>query len=250
MVYVEAITFDLWQTLIIDNRELGRARTQKRLEDTSSCLNNAGYDFTSEHLLEAYRNCYRTCKALHNQEKDFTFDEQIRIFIDSIEPDLSNKLEGHVIDRITHYYGEAFFDFPAPMASGALETLKKVQDKGYKIGLISNTGMTPGVLFRRYFQDKQILEFFQSLIFSDEVRLTKPSKQIFDITLRELETDPAKAVLVGDHIRNDVLGANLAGMQSILLGKADGQERLAEPHTQISMLEELPEILSKVYPLG
>ena len=60
MVYVEAITFDLWQILIIDNRELGRARTHKRLEDTSSCLNSAGYDFTADHLLEAYRNCYRT----------------------------------------------------------------------------------------------------------------------------------------------------------------------------------------------
>jgi len=54
---------------------------------------------------------------------------------------------------------------------------------------------------------------------------------------------------LGDHIRNDILGANLAGMQSILLGEAYGQEKIAVPHLQISSLEELPEVLSRVYPL-
>ena len=249
MEYIQAVTFDLWQTLIIDTRDLGRARTHTRLEGTKDSLNKVGYNFTIDHLLEAYRACYRTCKAIHSQEKDFTFDEQVRIFVDSIENDLHSKLDTHTIDRITYYYGEAFFDFPAPVAPGAIETLKKIQDRGYKIGLISNTGMTPGVLFRRYFQDNEMLEFFQALVFSDEVRLTKPSKEIFDITLAKLKTEPSKAVHLGDHIRNDILGANLAGMQSILLGGAHGQERIANPHLQISSLEELPEVLSRVYPL-
>ena len=35
---IQGITFDLWQTLIIDNRELGRSRAQRRIEETINSL--------------------------------------------------------------------------------------------------------------------------------------------------------------------------------------------------------------------
>ena len=50
MSNVEAIIFDLWQTLIFDNRELGRDRTRLRIEGASRVLSRAGYNFTYEHL--------------------------------------------------------------------------------------------------------------------------------------------------------------------------------------------------------
>ena len=38
MSKITAVTFDLWQTLLLDNRELGRARAQVRLEGTQEAL--------------------------------------------------------------------------------------------------------------------------------------------------------------------------------------------------------------------
>ncbi|MDP6493868.1 MAG: HAD family hydrolase [Dehalococcoidia bacterium] len=245
MSNIEAITFDLWQTLIMDNRELGRARTRRRLEGALEALTDAGYDFSYEQLQEAYRSCFRICRAMHQEEKDYTFDEQVNIFIDSINEDLSHRLNSQVVDLINYWYAEAFFEFPPVVASGAYEVVKEVREMGYRVGIISNTGMTPGRLFRRYLAQHDLLDFFHVLTFSDEVRLCKPSTEIFHMTLQELGTMPDKAVHLGDHIQNDVFGANRAGMRSVLLGTAEGQEKVAGPHVQILSLGELPHALEK-----
>ncbi|MFH1560554.1 MAG: HAD family hydrolase [Chloroflexota bacterium] len=245
MSTIETVTFDLWQTLILDHRELGRARTRRRLEGTLEALTGAGYDFSLEHLQTAYRNCSRTCRAMHAQEKDVTFEEQVNIFIDYIDENLSQRLNRQVADRISYWYAEAFFDFPPPVAPEAHGVLEELRKTGYRLGMISNTGMTPGRLFRRYLAQHDLLDFFQVLTFSDEVRLAKPSTEMFYRTLRSLGTPPGKALHVGDHIANDILGAKRAGMRTVLLGTAEGQEKVADPHLQIMSLDELPQALEK-----
>ncbi|MBF8266796.1 MAG: putative haloacid dehalogenase [Dehalococcoidia bacterium] len=243
MTAIDTITFDLWQTLIIDERELGRARTRRRLEGAQEALNDAGYAFSFEQLQAAYRTCFRTCRAIHAQEKDVTFDEQVNIFIDNIDENLSQRLEGPVAERISHAYAEAFFDFPPPVAPEAHGVLEELRGRGYRLGIISNTGQTPGRLFRRYLAQLGVLDFFQVLTFSDEVRLCKPSPEMFHMTLSALGTSPERAIHVGDHIQNDILGGNRAGMRTVLLGAAEGQERVADPHLQIMSLDELPQAL-------
>ena len=243
MSAIEAVTFDLWQTLIIDERELGRARTRRRLEGALEALTGAGYGFSFEQLQTAYRACFRTCRAIHAEEKDVTFDEQVTIFIDSIEENLYQRLDSQVVDSISYWYAEAFFDFPPPVAPEAYGVLEELRRRGYRLGMISNTGMTPGRLFRRYLAQHDLLDFFQTLTFSDEVRLAKPSMEMFHMTLEALGTSPEKAVHLGDHIQNDVLGANRAGMKSVLLGAAEGQVKVATPHLQIESLKELPQAL-------
>ena len=63
------------------------------------------------------------------------------------------------------------------------------------------------------------------------------------MTLEALGTTPDKAVHLGDHIQNDILGGNRAGMRTVLLGTAEGQEKVADPHLQILGLEELPRLM-------
>jgi putative hydrolase of the HAD superfamily len=118
---------------------------------------------------------------------------------------------------------------------------------GYRVALISNTGMTPGRLFRRYLAQQGILDFFHVLTFSDEVKLCKPSTEMFHMTLQELGTTPDKTVHLGDHIQNDVLGANRAGMTSVLLGTAEGQEKVADPYLQVLTLGEFPKALETLF---
>ena len=243
MAAIDTITFDLWQTLIIDNRELGRARTQRRLDGALEALTDAGYEFDMDHLREAYRSCFRACRVIHQAEKDVTFDEQVNMFIDFIDQDLSRRLDGAVVERISYWYAESFFDFPPqvdPEARGALEELS---GRGYRLGMISNTGMTPGRLFRRYLADHGLLDFFQALTFSDEVKLCKPSVEMFHMTLDALGTSPDRAVHLGDHIANDIHGGNRADMWTALLGAAEGQEKIATPHLAVGSLGEFPQTL-------
>jgi len=86
---------------------------------------------------------------------------------------------------------------------------------GLRIGLISNTGMTPGVTFRSYLEQQGMLGYFDTLTFSDEVKLAKPSLKIFELTLRSLGAAPEQAVHVGDHVANDVVGAKRCGLKTV-----------------------------------
>ena len=240
---VDTITFDLWQTLIIDDREQGRARTQRRLDGSLEALADAGLEFSIDQLREAYRSCFRACRAIHKEERDVSFDEQVRMFIDLIDEGLSGRLPLETVERITYWYAEAFFDYPPRVDPASRGVLEEMSRRGYRLGMISNTGMTPGSVFRRFLAQHDLLDFFHALTFSDEVRLCKPSPEMFHMTLDTLGTTPERAVHLGDHIANDIEGGNRAGVWTALLGDAEGQERIASPHVHVQTLAEWPSAL-------
>ncbi len=103
---------------------------------------------------------------------------------------------------------------------------------GLKIGLISNTGMTPGTAFRRFLDQHKLLHFFDTLTFSDEVKLAKPSDQIFRVTVDSLDTTPEQTVHVGDHVINDVQGAKQVGMRTVWIEGFYEREDPTDPKTE------------------
>ena len=218
---INGVTFDLWQTLLMDNRELGLARMKVRLDGALEALHEVDEDFSEDHVSEAYRQCYRTCHDIRAQERDVTFMEQIEIFIRHIDPGLMERLEHGVVERIATIYADSLFSYPPLPHPDAVSVLRSVKESGYRLGLISNTGMTPGVTFKAYMEQIGILGYFDELTFSDEVRLAKPSREIFLQTARALGIPPEQTVHVGDHLLNDVLGARQVGMKTIWIETYD-----------------------------
>ena len=212
---IKGVTFDLWQTLLMDNQELGRARMRVRLEGALEALREAGEEFSEDQVLEAYRRCYRTCHDIRAQRRDVTFMEQIEIFVRHIDCGLMDRLQDGAVERIATTYADSLFSYPPPPHPDAVSVLSGVKAKGYLVALISNTGMTPGVTFRAYMKQIGILRYFDALTFSDEVRLAKPSREIFLQTIQSLGIPPEQTVHVGDHMLNDVVGARQAGLRTI-----------------------------------
>jgi hypothetical protein len=79
-----SVTFDLWQTLLIDTREQGWARAQVRLDETRDILQRFGEEYSLEHIREAYQACYRQCHAIRDRNQDVSFREQVEMFISNI----------------------------------------------------------------------------------------------------------------------------------------------------------------------
>ena len=209
------VTFDLWQTLIVDKPELGRGRMKVRIDGTISALDEIGIRLSLEQVNEAYRRCSRACQEIRAQERDISFMEQIECFIRCIDPNLIDQLESKVVQRIATGYADSLFSHPPPLHPDAVNVLKSLKERGYKLGLISNTGMTPGFTFRKYMDQVGILGYFDTLIFSDEVRLAKPSVEIFFLTAREIKVSPEELIHVGDDLQNDVFVAHNAGLKTI-----------------------------------
>ena len=235
MNQITAVTFDLWQTLLLDNRELGRARAQLRLEGAQDALKRVGEIYTVDHLREAYRACYRHCHRVRDDNLDVSFQEQVDIFINYISPDLPNlvdRLPQETIQEITRAYSDAFFVHPPVPHADSVAVLEGIKDLGLNIGLISNTGMTPGTAFRKFLDQHELLNYFDSLTFSDEVKLAKPSDQIFRLTVDSLHTSPEQTVHVGDHVINDVQGAKQVGMRTVWIEGFYQREDPTDPKTE------------------
>ena len=232
MSQITAVTFDLWQTLLLDNRELGRVRAQLRLEGTRHALKRAGENYSIEHLREAYRACYRHCHRVREDNLDVSFSEQVDIFINYVSPGLADRLPKEIVQEITQAYSDAFFVHPPLPHVASVAVLEGIKDMDLNIGLISNTGMTPGTAFRRFLEQHKLLQYFHTLTFSDEVKLAKPSEQIFRLTVDALHSTPEQTVHVGDHVINDVRGAKQVGMRTVWIEGFYQREDLTDPKTE------------------
>ena len=254
MSEITTVTFDLWQTLLIDNRELGLRRSDARLEGVRRILSDCGEEYQPEHISEAYWECYRKCAAIREELLDVSFSEQIAIFVENVSPGLGQRLSPDATSAITQVYANSFLDYPPPAHSDAVNVLKRVQEMGLRIGMISNTGMTPGTIFRTYLDNTGMLNYFDTLTFSDEVRLSKPAKEIFLLTLRAMKTVPEQAVHVGDSVRNDVAGAKHCGLKTVWITGFSEREDPADPTTEpdeiVNGLAEVVPAIQRICDLG
>lgn len=232
MAKITTVTFDLWQTLLLDERDLGHARAMARLEGAQSALAKFGETFDIAHISKAYTSCFQQCRQIRDGGLDVDFREQVAIFVDHINPGLTKRLDGPIMDEIADYYADSFLVHPPPAHEDAVHVLKSIKDMGFAMGLISNTGMTPGFTFRSYMEERSMLEYFHTLTFSDEVKLAKPTSEIFFMTLKAMNAKPEQTIHVGDHVINDVLGAKRCGMKTIWISGFYEREDPNDPETE------------------
>ncbi|PKB65992.1 MAG: hypothetical protein BZY81_08400 [SAR202 cluster bacterium Io17-Chloro-G4] len=215
MTDITTVTFDLWQTLLLDNRAVGSARAMVRLEGTQQALDRFGEAYELEHIREAYRACYRHCRLIREEGLDISFQDQVEVFVNNISDGLVERLDPVTLQEIARVYADSFLVHPPKPHTQALAVLRDLKAMGLGIGLISNTGMTPGALFRTFLEQHGLLSYFDTLTFSDEVKLAKPNREIFMLTLRAMGASPSESIHVGDHVTNDVVGANMLGMKTV-----------------------------------
>ena len=243
---IQAVTIDLWQTLIIDQQEWGRERARLRIEGALEALRDAGQPFTEEQVRDAYRACYRFCRTVREEGRDVSFKEQVEVFVRGIDDGLLERISRETFARILNRYAGSFYDSPPVMADGVPAMLQALKEREYRIGLISNTGMTPGRVFRAYLENLGIIQFFDHLTFSDEVLLAKPSRAIFLHTLASIGCGVGQAVHVGDHRLNDIVGAQEVGIRTVWVEGFDTSEVDVTPTATIQRIADLPEALEQL----
>ncbi len=211
---VDTVTFDVWNTLLVhefydDRVKLGRIRR------IGEALADAGLRVDDDALLKAYEYTEARLSSLWRQERDLGLDGHVAIFLDGLGLEAS----GFNMDIIREPYSRALLDFKPVMVDGAGEALAELRRRGYKIGLISNTGRTPGETIKIILEGHGILRYFDFTVFSNEVGYVKPNRRIFERALEGLGSHPKNTAHVGDSMLLDVYGSRAAGMRSILFTK-------------------------------
>ncbi len=125
--------------------------------------------------------------------------------------------------------------------------LGKLKERGYRLGLISNAADADDVriLIERY----QLDSWFEQVLISAEAGYRKPHPRIFEMALKFFEAQPDQAVMVGDKLGADILGAKNAGLASVWITRRAmrddnfAHEDTIRPDAVIQALRELPESL-------
>ena len=126
---IQVVTLDLWQTLIIDKREWGLERARLRVEGAVEALRDAGEPVTQEQAWEAYRSCFRACKAVRQEGRDVSFKEQVQIFVRNISQDLLDRISRDTFARTLNRYADSFFESPPAMAEGVPQVLQTIKER-------------------------------------------------------------------------------------------------------------------------
>ncbi len=129
---------------------------------------------------------------------------------------------------------------------GALETIKKLKNKGFKIGLITNcTAEAPDLWDQTPFDS-----LIDTAVFSSSVGHMKPDPEIYKLTCEKLQVAPEKCFFIGDGSNKELTGATEVGMEAIHLRIADVEledayliENEDWKGTSISALKEVLELV-------
>jgi HAD superfamily hydrolase (TIGR01662 family) len=126
-----------------------------------------------------------------------------------------------------------------------METLKRLHQEGYRMGLVSNLTLRPE-LMRADLDRMGLGQPLDATVFSSELGVRKPDPRIFREALRRIEAEPGETVFVGDRLYDDVSGAQAAGMRGVLTHQFRQEDDPDyKPDAVISHLSELPAVLDR-----
>ncbi len=118
------------------------------------------------------------------------------------------------IRALTKEFEEASINAGVEAVEQAGATLGALKSANIRIGLVCDTGFTPGRVVRQLLDEAGLCDYLEVLCFSDEVGVPKPGNEIFAKALAELGVRPPEALHVGDLRRTDIAGAHDVGMHA------------------------------------
>jgi len=211
---LDTITFDLWNTLIYFSPEDNLKFKNKRVEGFIEVLKNIGVNLSREEMEKAYDESSERYKPIREREEDISTREQVQIILDCLGTHCFKEFDEEVLNRLEEVLANQILTELPTLEEGSEEILSYLKNKNFKIGLICNTGRTPGKVLREVLKRKNIFQFFKVLTFSDELRIRKPNSKIFISTLKALDSSPDSSLHIGDLLESDILGAKRCGMKA------------------------------------
>jgi putative hydrolase of the HAD superfamily len=123
---------------------------------------------------------------------------------------------------------------------GVGETLAALRERGYQLGLLSNTFWAAD-LHDRHLEEHALLDFFPIRVYSSDEPHVKPHPLIFQETLARMGAAAQEAAYVGDRLDVDVMGAQRAGMRAVLI-RSPYHDEESETIVPDAIIDELPEL--------
>jgi putative hydrolase of the HAD superfamily len=242
----EAIIFDLGSTLVHFEGDMLEAISRSITTLTVS-LNQSGLDLE----WQAFKHDFLHELDKYRAERDSQFVEYTTAYI--LRTYLSALGYPRVPEEVVR---KALVDMYAVtqehwrVEKDAQPTLNALQERGYRLGIISNAADDADV--QTLIDEANIRLYFDFIISSAALGIRKPDERIFQNALNRWRLKPQQVAMVGDTLEADILGARRADIFAIWITRraavspgANLQEMI-KPDATISRLEQLPSLLEEM----
>jgi putative hydrolase of the HAD superfamily len=241
--HIDTVTFDLWNTLIAHDELYDDRIRETRYAGIARALGDAGHDVSRDDIVCAYQGSEKYLEERWATNLDMDTGEQVGVLLRCLGIEQVPEL----VEAVAEPYANAVLHVEPFLVDGTLEALQKVRDGGLRLGLISNTGRTPGAAMRKVIGRMGLLDFFEVTTFSNEAGYLKPHPRIFELTLDRMGSEPGKTVHVGDHDVLDIRGARAFGMKSVrVLQYAGDKSATCEPDACVATMDKVPDAIFKM----
>ena len=206
---IKVITIDFWNTLFDSSNGVKRnsARQHVLYEEISKYnveVSNEDYDKALKASWEYFNNIWM------NEQRTPLTEDTITFFWNF----LKLPYDRYSIEKVAKVFKDSILDYPPQLMDGAQEFLNKFF-KSTKIGLISDTGFTPGSILVELMEINGVAQYFSKYSFSDETGVSKPNPKAFFTILKEFNVEPHEAIHIGDIEKTDIIGAKSIGMYAL-----------------------------------
>jgi len=217
--------------LVIEGAKHAHAFLKKKDPDAPDF--NAFYQATTNALQSAYMAVMGSPGELQAAEVMDELLDELDVFFSPED-----------FKQFTREWHKPFMQKTAPL-EGAKECLQALKNKGVKLAIVSNTIWPEFILFEEL-KRLGIDKYFDCVITSCGFGVKKPFPEIFEHTLSELGVEAPEAVVVGDSLKEDVAGASMVGMKTVLLDWKHEELGGVEPDAKIYALAELAGVIEKL----
>jgi putative hydrolase of the HAD superfamily len=210
---IKAVIFDVGETLC--TRAISIEKQEEIIaQEISNLLSKKGYSITKQSYQKLKNKIWGDWKEnVKRSGEEFNLEDFLDHLLEQINIPAKDRqpliLE---ISKIIYKY-----DLKNVILKPTVkETLQKLRDRGYLLGVISNSSYSYDHVLR-ILEKLGIKDFFKVVLVSSHEGFAKPHVLIFKKALSLLNVQPEESIFIGDNPEVDLPGAKAIGMKAFLI---------------------------------
>jgi HAD superfamily hydrolase (TIGR01549 family) len=238
------VLFDLGSTLIYFEGDWPSVMASA-LQASTHYLRSLGYNLDEKAFPVAY---YALIQEYYRKRSDkfveYTSEEVLRAALR--EHSYPEPPQEHLYQALKVMYGVTQTHWHREQ--DAVPMLEELRARGHRLGIVSNAADDADV--QTLVDNAELRSYFDFILTSARVGVRKPTPLIFKEALAFWGARPDQAVMIGDTVTADIIGANSVGIASVwVMRRADTPENRAtaqqvHPGATAYALSELPDLLA------
>jgi len=237
---IKAVIFDLGDTL--STYTMNYDEREKRIsEEVHKSFSKMGYSISEKFYYELKSDMWNDWKEQFGvSESEFDICDFLQNLLDKLG------VKDRDIKELTPLIIEIIYNYDLKyvmLKYSVKETLKKLQNMSFRMGIISNSSYSYDHILN-ILKQLEIDDYFNAVLVSSKEKICKPNLDIFKKALKLLGISSKEAVFIGNDPQVDIEGAKRAGIRSILIVNS-GEKRVKtkQTETEVIVVKNLIDIL-------